>query len=162
MVNTIWLFGSYLFFKTEIMQIAEISVSYSNNNNERIKINNSQSAYEVILENWNLDLIEFQEIVKIVLLNNSNEVLGIFELSKGGSRGSVVDIKIMLSVALKAHSTALIMVHNHPSGTLKPSNNDVALTKKVKKACKMVDLTLLDHLIITKNGYYSFSDENTL
>ena len=118
------------------MQIAEISVSYSNNNNERIKINNSQSAYEVILENWNLDLIEFQEIVKIVLLNNSNEVLGIFELSKGGSRGSVVDIKIMLSVALKAHSTALIMVHNHPSGTLKPSNNDVALTKKVKKACK--------------------------
>ena len=144
------------------MKIAEINVSYSNSDTNRTKITNSKSAYEAILANWNIDLIEFQEIFKIILLNNSNEILGIYELSKGGSRGTVVDIKIMLSVALKAHSTALIMVHNHPSGTLKASNTDVALTKKVKEACEIVDLKLLDHLIITKNGYYSFSDDNSL
>ena len=109
-----------------------------------------------------LNIIEFQEEVKMILLNRANVVLGIHELSKGGVSGSIVDIKIVLSVALKCHSTSLVLIHNHPSRNLKPSQADITITKKLKKACKYVDLTLLDHLIISKDGFYSFNDEGML
>ena len=88
--------------------------------------------------------------------------LGIYELSKGGSTSSVVDIKIILSVALKTHSSSIIIVHNHPSGNLQPSEADKRLTKRLKSACDVVDLALLDHLIITKESFYSFKDNDLL
>lgn len=144
------------------MKVSEIQVSYCNSSNDKVFIKSSEDTFEVALSHWNLDIIEFQEEVKMILLNRANKVLGIHELSKGGISGSVVDIKIVLSVALKCHSTSIVLVHNHPSGNLKPSQADIAITKKLKKACEYVDLTLLDHLIISKDGFYSFSDEGGL
>lgn len=140
------------------MEVAEIKVSYSNKNLERIKVTNSQILFNLVLKQWNLDLIEFQEEVKIVLLNRANIVLGLYEMSKGGVSGTVVDIKIILGIALKCNASSIVIVHNHPSGSLEPSEPDKLITKKLKEACKILDLNLLDHLIITTQGYYSFSD----
>lgn len=144
------------------MKLAEIKVSYINPNTDRIKITHSQSIYEVLLRHWTLDTIEYHEESKIILLNRANELLGIYELSKGGITGTVVDIRIILAVALKCNASSIILVHNHPSGNLAPSNADKSITLKLKEACKLLDLILLDHLIISKKSYYSFADSGNL
>ncbi|HSD08174.1 JAB domain-containing protein [Flavobacterium sp.] len=144
------------------MEVAEIKVSYSNTNLERVKITNSQIMYDLILQHWDLGIIEYQEQVKVILLNRANIVLGIYELSKGGVSGTVVDIKIILAIALKCNASSIVIVHNHPSGNLEPSQPDKSITQRLKEASKILDLTLLDHLIITKEGYYSFSDNGIL
>lgn len=144
------------------MKIAEIKVSYTNKNPIKVKVSNSQIAYDCVLEQWDKDILEFQEEFKIVLLNKANVILGVYEMSKGGISGTVVDIKIILSVALKCHSSGIILVHNHPSGNLTPSDSDRALTRKLKDACNLIELSLLDHLVITKESYFSFADEGIL
>lgn len=141
-------------------QLMEISVSYNTTNQQRIRITSHKEAYELIIKNWNLNIIEFQEECKVILMNKGNFVLGIFDVSKGGIDSSVVDIRIILSVALKCHATQLILVHNHPSGSLTPSNSDKNITEKLSKACDLLNLTLLDHLIITRNDYYSLNKED--
>lgn len=144
------------------MEVSEIKVSYTNHNPDRIKVTNSQILFELIIRQWNLDIIELQEEVKIILLNRANIVIGIYEMSKGGISGSIVDNRIILAVALKCNATSIVLIHNHPSGNLNPSEQDKVITKKLKNACALLDLTLLDHLIITKERYYSFSDSGIL
>jgi len=142
--------------------IAEIEISYSFQTLKkfRIKIKNSDDAYKSFINCWNQDLIELQEEFKVLLLNNSNEVLGVHSLSKGSTRGTVVDLKLLFAIALKSNSTGIIIAHNHPSGTLKPSRSDLELTKRIKKSGDLLDIKLLDHLIITKEEFYSMSDNN--
>ncbi|WP_300565475.1 JAB domain-containing protein [Flavobacterium sp.] len=140
------------------MEVSEIKVSYSNTNLEKIKVTNSQILFDVIIKQWNLDIIQYQEEVKVVLLNRANIVLGIYEMSKGGISGTVVDIRIILGVALKCNASSIVLVHNHPSGNLNPSEQDKVITKKLKNACELLDLNLLDHLIITNTDYYSCKD----
>ncbi len=144
------------------MEVAEIKVSYSNNNPDRVQVTNSQKMFEVIMKHWDYNILEYQEQVKVILLNRANIVLGIYEMSKGGISGTVVDIRIILGVALKCNASAIILVHNHPSGKLVPSEPDKAITKRLKEACNLLEVYLLDHLIISKFGYYSFADEGTL
>ncbi|ANF49964.1 DNA repair protein [Chryseobacterium glaciei] len=141
--------------------LMEISVSYTTSNQEKVRITSNKEAYELIIKNWNLDIIEFQEECKVVLMNKGNFVLGIYEVSKGGIDSSVVDIRIILGVALKCHATQLILVHNHPSGNLNPSSSDEKITESLQKACKLLNLSLLDHLIITSSDYYSFNEKNS-
>ncbi|WP_344788582.1 JAB domain-containing protein [Postechiella marina] len=137
-------------------------MSYSNCGASKVKITNSKTAYDVVLSHWNLELIEYQEEVKLLLLNRANVVLGIHELSKGGTTGCIVDVKMVLAIALKCNAHGIIVIHNHPSGNLKPSEADKSLTSKLKKACRIVDVNMLDHLIISKDGYYSFKDKSNL
>lgn len=144
------------------MKVSEISVSYSNSNEVKIKISNSKTAYDLALSHWSTNTIEYQEEVKLLLLNRANMVLGIHELSKGGTTACVVDIKMILAIALKCNANSIIVIHNHPSGNLNPSDADKSLTSKIKQACDIVDINLLDHLIISKDGYYSFKDESNL
>ena len=140
--------------------IAEIQISYSPKKmSDEIKVTSSQKAYEVLLSNWNHKTIELLEEFKVLLLNNSNVPLGIFTLSKGGMTATLVDIRVLFSVALKSCATAMITVHNHPSGKLKPSNPDIDIYKKIKEVAKFHDINYLDNLIITQHGYYSFMDE---
>ena len=139
----------------------EISVSYTTSNQEKVRIASNKEAYELIIKNWNFDIIEFQEECKVILMNKGNFVLGIYEVSKGGIDSSVVDIRIILGVALKCNATQLILVHNHPSGNLNPSSSDEKITESLQKACKLLNLSLLDHMIISKNDYYSFNKENS-
>ena len=106
-----------------------------------------------------MDTIELQEEFKVVLLNRANEVLGVYSLSKGGITGTIVDQRLIFAVALKCNATGIILCHNHPSGNLKPSEADVTMTSKIKKCGELFDISLLDHLIITKNGYFSFTQD---
>lgn len=145
--------------------INEISISYK----ERIKLSHSPNikgsidAAEILYEHWDKSNIELQESFKVLLLNNSNKVKGVYELSKGGITGTLVDMRILFATVLKSLSVAIILAHNHPSGKLQASNSDIELTKKIKKAAELFDIKILDHLIITPNGdYYSFADNNII
>lgn len=141
------------------MEVAEITVSYSANQVEKIKLSNCKEVFDFILSKWNLNIIEFQEECKIILVNRANFVLGIYDLSKGGISGTVVDIRIILSVALKCNASGIILVHNHPSGNMKASEADEKITKKLKDACDLLELVLIDHFIISRYDYYSFKQD---
>lgn len=143
-------------------EVAEIKISYSTTSTPKIKITSVNKAFEVLLNSWDLDTIELQEEFKVLLLNRANEVLGIYPLSKGGITGTVVDSRLIFAVALKCNATGILLCHNHPSGNLKPSDNDITLTRSIKKCADFLDITLIDHLIITKNGFFSFSNEGKL
>lgn len=98
----------------------------------------------------------------IVYLNNSNKVIHVSQLSKGGITGTLVDVRLAMKQALEIGAVALILAHNHPSGTLRPSAADKEITKKLKSAAKALDIKILDHLIITHRGYLSFADEKLI
>lgn len=98
----------------------------------------------------------------IIYLNNSNKVLQKNQLSKGGITGTLVDVRLVLKNALEIGATGIILVHNHPSGTLKPSMADQQLTQKLQTASESLDIKVLDHLIVTEKAYFSFADENLL
>lgn len=142
--------------------LSEIKVSYSNANREKLKIAGSNTAFNLLLACWNKGTIELQEEFKILLLNRSNQVLGVYPLSKGGVSGTLVDPKLVFSVALKCNASGIILAHNHPSGNLNPSESDKTLTNKLIKASVYLDIKILDHLIITKTGFTSFADEGLM
>jgi DNA repair protein RadC len=98
----------------------------------------------------------------IIYLNNSNKVISKSQLSKGGITGTLVDVRLVYKTALEMGATGLILCHNHPSGTLKPSDADRQITKKLKLAGESLDIKVLDHLIVTENHYFSFTDEGIL
>ena len=98
----------------------------------------------------------------VIYLNNSNKVLTKLQMSKGGIAGTLVDVRLVLKKALELGAVALIVVHNHPSGTLKVSQSDKNITQKIKEASSALDIKLLDHIIITENDYISFADEGLL
>ena len=142
--------------------IKEIKVSYSTGTRDKIKINSSKDSYELLLSCWSKHLIELQEEFKVLLLNRNNQVLGIYPLSKGGVSGTFVDAKLVFSVALKCNASNIILAHNHPSGNINPSEMDKKLTKKLKKAGNYLDVVVLDHIILSSKGYYSFVDEGEM
>ncbi len=126
---------------------------------DRPKIGTSRDAYNVIGSALkDLQVEEFW----VIYLNKACEVLGKERLSIGGTSGTVADIKIIFQNAIENKASAIIAAHNHPSGSLKPSDADVDLTRKMKEAGKVLDLQLLDHLIISERGYYSFADEGVI
>ncbi|PZX92557.1 hypothetical protein DOS84_15695 [Flavobacterium aquariorum] len=95
----------------------------------------------------------------VLFLNNSNKILFKAQLSKGGMTGTMVDVRIVFKLAFEQNATAIILTHNHPSGKLQASEADIQITKKIKTAGQQLDIPVLDHVIITENGYYSFADE---
>ena len=147
-----------------IHQVAEIAVSYHPHfkASERPKITSSLVCYEILKRNWNNSTIEYKEDFNILLLNRANNVLGIHQISTGGQAGTVVDPKMIFSVALKAGAASIILSHNHPSGNLNPSEQDHSITKRLIECGKLLDISILDHVIVTKNGYFSFSDEGLM
>ena len=145
--------------KNPLLEVSEIKVSYCTSDSPKFKINSGDTAYSLLMSLWNMDTIELQEEFKVVLLNRANDVLGVYSLSKGGITGTIVDQRLIFAVALKCNATGIILCHNHPSGNLKPSEADVTMTSKIKKCGELFDISLLDHLIITKNGYFSFTQD---
>ena len=129
---------------------------------ERPLISTSSDGYKVCLHYWNQDKIELLEEFKVLFLSRANRVLQILPVSQGGITGTVADPRLILAGAIKVAACAMILVHNHPSGNLKPSRADEELTSKIKEAAKYFDIKILDHLIITSEGYYSFADEGLL
>ena len=126
---------------------------------EKKKITSSASVFELMQPL--IGELQHEEFW-IIYLNNANKVIQKMQLSKGGITGTLVDVRLVLKSALELGATGLILAHNHPSGTLKPSEADKQITNKLKVAAESLDLKVLDHLIVTEKAYFSFADETLL
>jgi DNA repair protein RadC len=146
------------------LKVAEVQLSYKTTvkASERPQINSSIDVYKVLQENWNYEVIEFIEEFKILLLNRANRVIGIVPISVGGTAGTIADPKVIFVSALKCNAPSIVLCHNHPSGNLKPSHADIELTKKLKSAGQFLDLPIIEHIILTNEGYLSFADEGLM
>jgi len=144
-------------------QVAEITLSYSNRLKlkDRVKVTNPNIAGSIFRQTWNPDKLELQESFKVMLLNRNNQLLGIVNLSEGGIAGTVVDMKLLFAVVLKSLASGIILCHNHPSGNLCPSDSDLRLQRKVETNCSSLEISMLDHLILTYDGFYSFVNEKS-
>jgi DNA repair protein RadC len=145
--------------------ISEVKIIYKTRikASDRIKISGAEDAFHILYEYWDKDAIEHVEEFKILLLNRANMVLGIASLFKGGVVGTVIDTRVIFQYALKANAAQIILAHNHPSGNLKPSDADLSITKKINEGARHLDITVLDHIILTGDGeYYSFAEEGDL
>lgn len=150
--------GARVQWKTKIN---EIKVSYKGN----IKITDlpevtcSEDAADLLYQHWNKKNIGLHESFKVILLNKAIRVKGIYEVSSGGITQRPIDIRMLFAVLLNTASTSVILAHNHPSGTLKPSESDKRLTRRISEAGNLLGITVLDHLILTPDGqYFSFLD----
>ncbi|CAM4093586.1 RadC family protein [Zobellia nedashkovskayae] len=123
------------------------------------KISSSKDAFDLLQPR--IGELQHEEFW-ILYLSNANKVLYSAQLSKGGLTGTLVDVRIVMRQALEQGAVGLILSHNHPSGTLRPSEEDRKVTQKLKRAAAALDIKVLDHLIITQNDYYSFADEGIL
>ena len=151
--------------ENERLKVCEVKVSYTPKvkASERVGIHSSLDAYNILKEvAFDADTIELKEYVKILLTNRANKVLGVHQISEGGTSESTCDIKLILQVAILTNASGIILAHNHPSGTLKPSSQDDVLTNKVKSASELIGINLLDHVIVTNESYYSYADEGRL
>src|SRR5664280_1666496 len=150
--------------KTQQTTISEVRLVYRTKikASDRLQVKCSKDAFDIFMENWDLDSIEHIEEFKLLLMNRSNSVLGILPVSKGGISGTVTDIRLIYQAAIIANASGLICCHNHPSSSLNPSESDTKITKKIKEAGSIMDIQLLDHLIITAEDYYSFADSGLL
>jgi DNA repair protein RadC len=150
----------------QLNNVSEIDIVYKKKVNccvwERPHIKDSQDSYQICLHYWNLDKIDLQEEFKVLLLNRANRVLKLIPISKGGITGTVADPRLILAVAIKVAAVSIILVHNHPSGNVKPSRADEEITTKIKEAAKYFDIKVIDHLVISSEGYFSFADEGIL
>ena len=150
--------------QSELFNVAEVEITYSPKFkvSERPQINSSKQAYQILIQQWDKGKIELIEEFKILLLNRRNRVLGIVHISSGGFSGTIADPKVIFSAALKASASGIILCHCHPSGELDPSREDIALTNKLSNGGALLDLKILDHLIVSKDSFYSFTDEGLM
>jgi DNA repair protein RadC len=146
------------------IKVTEVELIYVNKMEdlERPKITTSLDAFEVLYNSWDKGKLELQEQFKIMLLDRKNSCLGVSTVATGGVSSCLVDLRLAFATALKARATAIILAHNHPSGNPKQSEDDERLTAKFFKAGQLLDITILDHIVVTRNGYTSFSDNGLL
>ena len=147
-----------------ISKVAEIKLSYSPLEpvKSRPRITSFVDAYRHFLNLLTPENLNIKEEAAVLFLTRSNQVLGGYRVSSGGITGTVMDPRIILAIALKSLSTGFIITHTHPSGSLVPSEADCELTIRMGKAAKLMDISLLDHLIITQDGYMSMADQGLL
>ncbi len=148
----------------EWTEIAEVELIYKSNIKASLRPNlcSSKDVYELLLQSWDKNRIELQEQFKVLLLNRANKVVGIFEVSSGGVSGTIADPKLIFTAALKTNACQIILAHNHPSSNLRPSKADQDLTEKMKAGGELLEIRVLDHLIISMEGFFSFADEGLL
>lgn len=144
-------------------ELSEVKVIYKTKNKPKVKIVNSKEAFAVLISLYDKDIIEYQEQFFLLLLNKANFVLGWIKLSTGGTSGTVVDAKVIFTLALKTNASSIILCHNHPSGNIRPSDRDVTLTKTIVSCSQFMDIKLLDHLIVSNDDhYFSFADDGLI
>jgi DNA repair protein RadC len=144
-------------------QLAEVTISYSPTlkPSEMPKITSSEGSVKILRGIWS-EKLNYIEQCYLLLLNRAGKLLGFCLISTGGTSGTVVDQKMVYQIALKTNAHSIILAHNHPSGNLKPSEQDHHLTKTIKEAGKFLGIPLLDHLILAEEGYFSFADEGMM
>jgi DNA repair protein RadC len=147
------------------MKIPEIKISFKIDKNDKenfVKIKSVEDCYKNLKLLFNSDTIDWVEEAIVLCLNRQNVVVGYYKLSVGGICGTVMDPRVIFTVALNCGASAIIVAHNHPSGNLNPSEADDVITERIKKSGEMLDIPLIDHIIITEDGYYSYSKEGKL
>lgn len=144
------------------IKVPEVKLTFTSKPIISGKAGSASEVAEIVSKFYSKNTIEVREQFFVLYLNNSNKILGYHKHSVGGIKGSLVDLRILFSVALKSLATSIIIAHNHPSGTLKPSTSDIQITNKIRKAGELFDIQLLDHIILTKDNYYSFAEEGKL
>jgi DNA repair protein RadC len=151
--------------KTQQTTISEARLVYRTKvkASDRLQVKCSKDAFDIFMENWDLDSIEHIEEFKLMLLTRSNKVLGIASILKGGINGTVTEVRIILQYAIKANASGIIICHNHPGGNVQPGEFDIAITRKIKESGNVMDVQLSDHLIIVpERRYYSMVDEGII
>ena len=139
------------------MKVNEVKVQYS----KKIvgKVSNSQTAVDYCKNIPEfINRMEYQEVFAAIYIDYGNNILCHQIIGIGAIAGAIADIRIIVSTALKTLSTYIILCHNHPSGNLKPSDADIKLTNKIKEAAQLFEIQVIDHIILTKESYYSFAD----
>ena len=144
--------------------VSEVELTYKNNvpYNQRQKISNSQGAYEILTNLFPENTMDYRETFIVLYLNRANQVLGYSVISQGGTSNTTVDIKMVIQTALLAKASCIMLAHNHPSGNLRPSSDDNKITNRIIEAARLFDITVLDHIIITNESYYSFTDNGNI
>jgi DNA repair protein RadC len=124
-----------------------------------VQIKNSKSVYDIFQPV--LSDLSYEEFW-VLYLNRANKIIGKERISSGGTAGTVIDVKIIIKHGIDKLSSSIILIHNHPSGNVQPSDNDKEITQKISSASKLMDITTLDHIIVGYNSYFSFADEGEL
>lgn len=141
----------------KLMTLGEVTLSYQTAYSpEHYRyIYSAEGAYIEAKAWFPEETIELKEMMIVLLLNQANAVIGVYKLSEGGINATTLDMGLLIRAAVALPTKGIILAHNHPTGSLKPSKADIRLTQKVKDALELVDMTLLDHIIITKSNYSS-------
>ena len=146
------------------MQLPELKIRVERKagDGSTYQVKSSESAYQFFYSIFDADTILWTEESAMIILNRANEIIGYSKISSGGTAGTVVDAKVIFTKALLAGGHSIILAHNHPSGNLEPSEQDIKLTKQLVKAGEVLDIRVLDHLILTDKGYYSMNDKGVM
>lgn len=142
--------------------VAEVELNYRNRipYDERKKVFTSGDAYNILVNND--DTIDYKETFKVIYLNQARQVLGCNTISQGGINGTYVDIRHVFQGALLTNAVSIILAHNHPSGNTRPSREDDKITDRIVKAGELLNIQVVDHIIYTKEHFYSYADEERI
>jgi DNA repair protein RadC len=157
--------GEFIFHKeAPQFKIPEIKLKYISEGTlfSTDKISSAKDAEQILRLIYDKDEIDLQEQSVVLYLNRANKVIGYYRHSKGGVSQTVMDTRLILAAAIKGLASGIILCHNHPSGSLLPSEADISITASISRAAKDMDIRLLDHIILTSDGYYSFEVQGML
>jgi DNA repair protein RadC len=142
-----------------LLSIAELTLTYQYTlpPAERLFVKSSIEAAEIFRPYFD-DCIEFKEHAYVMLLNQAQHVIAIYKLSEGALAATLIDVRLLFCAALKSLASKIILCHNHPSGSLHPSKQDIEFTRKVKEGAKLLEMDVVDHIIVTREGHYSLAD----
>ena len=126
------------------------------------QLQSPSDVHSYLLSIWNMDKVELQEEFYVILLNNAMRVLGWCKISTGGKSATIVDVSHVVQVAVLGNASSIILAHNHPSGKLIPSSSDINLTERIQKSLRPLSISVNDHIIISRQGFYSFLDHNKM
>lgn len=143
--------------------VAEVKMSYRRDTGiEQKEIRTSKDVYDMAVSLYDKDVLDYCEQCYVLLLNQAGKVNGYRKVAEGGMSAASVDIRQIMQAALLTNSCGIAMIHNHPSGNLVPSRQDDNLTRVLQQACQFFDMNLIDHVIVTSEGYYSYADHGRI
>jgi DNA repair protein RadC len=147
----------------QLLKLRELSIGYTPKETPLPQIRNSEDAYRLLKELFEPNSLGLNEQFVVLYMNRANRVIGGLKAFKGGISATVVDHRIIFATALKVLASGIVIAHNHPSGNLEASEEDLKLTKKIKEAGEILDVRLIDHLILgIKDDYSSFAEKGWL
>lgn len=147
-----------------LLAVREVQTIYTHTHHLNKKVSGSRDVQEVFRKLFDINTICYKEEFWYMALSRRNNIIAVAKLSSGGTTGTVADPKMMFSQLLRIAAPCVILCHNHPSGGLIPSDEDIKLTKKFKQAGDLLDIKVLDHIILSgpENAYYSFADDGQM